>query len=240
MNRQRIQTFIWEVFLSHASEDKDHVARPLANLLAGHGLKVWLDEGELHLGDSLREKIDFGLSNSKFVAVVLSPSFFSKKWPKLELDSVFASDSDEVRILPIWHNIGVEEIQQNSPLIAARVGISTDKGLKAVSDSISRSILKSIDGGRIDCPIFYGPLTKRILMAIPEGSILTDNSVNPVDLTPLFETEVGPVETREDLWKLLKSKHRAGRICYIYRDWASYRANLSARSIWTGRYHEFK
>jgi hypothetical protein len=56
----------WDAFISHASEDKDSVARPLANHLAGFGLKVWLDESELHLGDSLREKIDAGLAQSRF------------------------------------------------------------------------------------------------------------------------------------------------------------------------------
>ncbi|MEP7216067.1 MAG: toll/interleukin-1 receptor domain-containing protein [Anaerolineaceae bacterium] len=45
-----------DVFVSHASEDKDEVARPLARALSDAGLAVWLDEYELTLGDSVRQK----------------------------------------------------------------------------------------------------------------------------------------------------------------------------------------
>jgi len=51
----------YDVFISHASEDKEAVARPLARHLQELGLRVWIDECELTLGDSLRRKIDAGL-----------------------------------------------------------------------------------------------------------------------------------------------------------------------------------
>ena len=43
----------YDVFISHASEDKDSVVRPLAQALVAKGLKVWYDEFELKIGDSL-------------------------------------------------------------------------------------------------------------------------------------------------------------------------------------------
>ena len=52
---------LWDVFISHASEDKEEVARPLARALQEEGYCVWLDDNELSLGDSLRLKIDEGL-----------------------------------------------------------------------------------------------------------------------------------------------------------------------------------
>jgi TIR domain len=78
----------WDVFISHASEDKELVARPLAQLLTGSGLHVWLDENELRLGDSLRIKLDQGLAASQFGVVVLSRAFFAKDWPQRELDGL--------------------------------------------------------------------------------------------------------------------------------------------------------
>ena len=77
--------FDWEVFISHASEDKDTVARPLANHLAALGVKVWFDKSELRLGDSLRTKIDAGLARSRFGVVILSPSLLPRIGPKLNL-----------------------------------------------------------------------------------------------------------------------------------------------------------
>lgn len=84
---------VWDVFISHAYEDKEEIARPLANKLAEAGLKVWLDEAELMLGDSLREKIDEGLTNSQFGVIILSRPFFDKRWPKSELNGLFAKAS---------------------------------------------------------------------------------------------------------------------------------------------------
>lgn len=76
----------YDVFLSHASEDKAEVVVPLAEALAARGVRVWLDRQQLTLGDSLSRRIDEGLTQSRFGVVVLSPSFFAKEWPQRELD----------------------------------------------------------------------------------------------------------------------------------------------------------
>jgi hypothetical protein len=62
----------FDVFVSHASEDKDEIVRPLVHALRDTGLTVWFDELELKIGNSLRRKIDHGLARSRFGIVVLS------------------------------------------------------------------------------------------------------------------------------------------------------------------------
>lgn len=116
----------FDVFISHASEDKDAVARPLAEALQNNGLQVWYDEFELKIGDSLRRKIDTGLANSRFGVVVLSKSFFAKGWPNYELDGlVTRAVSGEQVILPIWHDITKQELISYSPSLADKVARST-------------------------------------------------------------------------------------------------------------------
>ncbi|MGH3776791.1 MAG: toll/interleukin-1 receptor domain-containing protein [Pseudonocardiaceae bacterium] len=61
----------WDVFISHASQDKDEIVRPLAIALQEQSLRVWYDEFELRIGDSLRRKIDQGIARSAFGIVVL-------------------------------------------------------------------------------------------------------------------------------------------------------------------------
>jgi len=39
----------WDVFISHASEDKDAFVRPLALALCNLGVRVWYDEFSLRL-----------------------------------------------------------------------------------------------------------------------------------------------------------------------------------------------
>jgi hypothetical protein len=74
---------MWDVFISHASEDKADVARPLCELLTQAGLTVWLDENELRMGDTLRTKIDNGLANCRYGVVVLSEAFFASSTERL-------------------------------------------------------------------------------------------------------------------------------------------------------------
>jgi hypothetical protein len=116
----------YDVFISHASEDKDVVVRPLANALVQHGLRVWYDEFELKIGDSLRRKIDKGLANSRFGIVVLSRDFIKKGWANYELDGIISKAvSGEQVMLPIWHEITKQEIIAYSPSLADKVARNT-------------------------------------------------------------------------------------------------------------------
>lgn len=134
----------YDVFVSHASEDKDAVVRPLAHALSDGGLKVWYDEFELRIGDSLRRKIDAGLAKSRFGIVVLSRSFFKKGWTNYELDGlVTRAVSGEQVLLPIWHEITKQELIDYSPSLADKVARST--GTHTIKE-IAAEIIEVIRG----------------------------------------------------------------------------------------------
>ncbi|HYO26198.1 MAG TPA: DUF1883 domain-containing protein [Lacipirellulaceae bacterium] len=116
----------YDVFISHASEDKDEIVRPLAGALVAEGLAVWYDEFELRIGDSLRRKIDHGLAKSRVGLVVLSRHFISKGWTNYELDGIVTRTvGGEQILLPIWHNISKQEVIDYSPSLADKVARST-------------------------------------------------------------------------------------------------------------------
>ena len=116
----------YDVFISHASEDKDEIVRPLANALVEKGVKVWYDEFEMKIGDSLRRKIDKGLANSRFGIVVISKDFIKKGWTNYELDGIITKAvSGEQIILPIWHNITKKEVIDFSPSLADKLARNT-------------------------------------------------------------------------------------------------------------------
>lgn len=129
----------YDVFISHAAEDKDAVARPLAICLVSHGLRVWYDEFELRIGDSIRRKIDQGLARSQFGVIVISPSFFAKNWPQYELDGLVTREmTGEQVILPLWHQISKQEIIDHSPSLADKVARSTsDFTIEEIADEIA-------------------------------------------------------------------------------------------------------
>lgn len=118
----------YDVFISHATEDKDAVVRPLAHSLSERGLVVWYDEFELRVGSSLRQSIDHGLANSRFGVVVLSQAFFAKPWTNYELDGLVTRDlavGGGQIILPIWHRVSKDDVMGYSPTLADRLALTT-------------------------------------------------------------------------------------------------------------------
>jgi TIR domain len=127
----------WDVFISHASEDKDAIARPLAEAFRARGMEVWYDEYTLRVGDSLRKSIDTGLAGCKFGVVILSPYFFNKHWPEQELNGLANREVHGKKvILPIWHNINHYDVSAFSPTLADRVGVPSTRGLEHVVDEL--------------------------------------------------------------------------------------------------------
>lgn len=144
----------YDVFISHASEDKDTIVRSLATELMARGLKVWYDEFTLRIGDSLRQKIDRGLAGSRVGLVVLSRSFVSKGWSNYELDGIVTRTvSGEQILLPIWHKITKQEVFDFSPSLADEVARST--GTHTVQE-IATEIAELL-GGSSACPLLPSP-----------------------------------------------------------------------------------
>jgi hypothetical protein len=148
----------WDLFISHASEDKDDVARPLADQFIKLGLSVWYDEYTLTVGDSLRRSIDRGLAGCRYGLVILSPTFFQKEWAQKELDGLVArEDGSEKRILPVWHNVSRKDVVAFSPLLADKLGVSTTKGL----NNVVKEIMKVLHIGNGQAQVAALPKTQR-------------------------------------------------------------------------------
>ncbi len=137
----------WDVFISHASEDKVKFVRELATELKSRGLLVWYDEFTLTIGDSLRKSIDKGLAQSRYGVVVLSPHFFNKDWPQDELNGLFVRERNgEKVILPIWLDVDQDFVAKYSPIIADRVAAKSSDGIeKVISDLLA--VIRTISDG---------------------------------------------------------------------------------------------
>lgn len=201
----------YDLFISHASEDKESFVRELATELRKSGLRVWYDEFSLRVGDSLRESMDRGLRSSRFGLVVISPAFFEKRWTARELSGLAALEmSDGVsRILPVWLGVTHKDVATESPMLADLVALKAEDGLAAVVEAIllrvkdaPRSYLvhhegatvdvvaiARLEGGRIvghsfkNC-LLYGPA----VLANAHSNVLTNQHFDVGQLWPL---EVG-------------------------------------------------
>jgi TIR domain len=92
-----------DVFICHASADKEAVVQPLAQLLQDVDISCWLDEAEILWGDSIGSKVNEGLRLSRFVVVILSANFVQRNWPQREMYSALdlEASSGIVRVLPL-------------------------------------------------------------------------------------------------------------------------------------------
>jgi len=126
---EELESFaIYDVFISHASEDKKDFVDPLVEKLQNAGIRVWYDTLSMEWGKSLREQIDNGIKRSKFAILVFSKHFFAKKWPQRELDGILSKETvSGSSPLPIWHNITYEELYELSPTMSGLFAYSTDK-----------------------------------------------------------------------------------------------------------------
>lgn len=158
------------LFISHASEDKDAVARPLAKRLQELGVKVWLDEFELKLGDSLRASIDRGLSEARFGVVVISPHFLRKSWPQRELAALMAKEtgSGAAVVLPVWHDITAQEVRAQSPLLADRLAVSTAGGIDEVARKLVEAIVLQSQRDSIDLSKMLGDAVGNLSKTSPK------------------------------------------------------------------------
>lgn len=134
----------YDAFISHASEDKDDFVRPLAGILKEYGFRIWYDEFELEIGDSLRESIDKGLVTSRYGIVVLSPKFLDKNWTKYELNSLVAREIEGKKvILPIWHNVTRQQVMQYSPMLADKLALSSENmAINEIAKKVCRALVK--------------------------------------------------------------------------------------------------
>lgn len=90
------------VFISHSWHDK-RLARRIAGAIQGLGGRVWLDEAEIKLGDSLVEKIREGIDSVDYVVALLSDRSVASEWVSKELDIAMNQEiaGRRVKVLPI-------------------------------------------------------------------------------------------------------------------------------------------
>jgi len=144
------EEYEWDVFICHATEDKDAFVRELAKRikrckLRDRKVKVWYDEFTMEAGDSLSDTISVGVKNSRYGIVVLSPNFLKKEWPNRELKALLQRDSRDFKVIvPIWLDIDHEGVKEHYPLLADEYAIEANNGMTNAVRMLMRIIRKGI------------------------------------------------------------------------------------------------
>lgn len=114
-----------DVFLCHAWDDRQGVAKELHDLLESRGVSVWFSEKDVGLGTPLLRAIDKGLANSRLGIVLVTPALLRRLPAEgiadKELSALLARD----QLVPVVHQTTYEALREVSPLLASRTGLST-------------------------------------------------------------------------------------------------------------------
>ncbi|WP_269564553.1 toll/interleukin-1 receptor domain-containing protein [Kosakonia radicincitans] len=121
-----------DVFLCHAWDDRQGVAKELHDLLEAAGVKVWFSEKDLSLGVPMMRAIDKGLANSRVGLVLVTPAFLNRLPKEGVADKELSALLARNQLVPIVHNTTYEALRNVSPLLASRTGLDTGEDTLAV------------------------------------------------------------------------------------------------------------
>ena len=151
---------MYDLFICHSSSDHAFV-KWLSTELGKKGIKSWVDEGEILVGDSLIGKIDEGISKTRFFAVVLSRNSVKSRWVKKELEMAFTKEfkKRKVFILPLV----VEDCK-----IPLYIETKRFADFRESSEKAMRNILEVLVGkSQFECLIFRQ--MKPAIFSAPKG-----------------------------------------------------------------------
>lgn len=114
-----------DVFLCHAWDDRQGVAKHLHDLLVTAGVKVWFSEKDLGLGVPMMRAIDKGLLNSRIGLVLVTPAFLDRIPKEGVADKELSVLLARNQLVPIVHNTTYDALRNVSPMLASRSGLDT-------------------------------------------------------------------------------------------------------------------
>ena len=234
-----MEHFEWDIFICHASEDKDDLVRPLFRELKAAGLEPWYDDELLRPGVGLRQAIDEGLARSRLALVVLSPAFFRRGWPNWELDGLVTRQIRDGRvvIVPVWHRVGASEVASYSLPLANMVALRSSNGI----DELVRKIVSLVrdppraprPGGRRAEQPGQRSAEDRLALA---GELFRSGNFADAMLILQDLTHCGDPEVETRAWFALGAvREKVGdgvgaRQCYERAAWSEHEPDTAARA----------
>jgi hypothetical protein len=155
-----------DVFLCHASEDKDPFVRPLAAEFERRGITYWLDEAEVKWGDRITQKINEGLRGSRYVIVFLSSNFMGKNWPESELGAALSKENGDGQTFVLPLMVAESGLVMNQyPLLREKACLTWASGISGIVDQLERVLLSQTAANRqTEAPLWkLGPTLAEIL-----------------------------------------------------------------------------
>lgn len=128
----------YDVFISHASEDKDEIARPIFEACTKLGLKVFLDEAHIGWGQSFTQKINTALGSARTILAIVSNTSVSKEWPIVEVNTALSLEvNGQKKVVPLI--VGKPDLTK-LPLIRGKDAMTWSGDAMAVAKRLQAAV----------------------------------------------------------------------------------------------------
>ena len=137
----------YDVFISHANKDKEDFVEELYKSITKSGVSIFYDKTSLEWGDNWKNKILEGTNKSEFAIIIISENFFDREWTEIELNEFLTRQNKvgQKTILPIIHNISMEDLREKYPAVADIHAISTkDHSCDEIALLFAKQLIKRL------------------------------------------------------------------------------------------------
>lgn len=135
---------IRQIFLCHAWDDRQGVAKELYDLLVACDVSVWFSENDIGLGEPFLRAIDKGLAKSRIGIVLVTPSLLNRLPAAGVADKELSVLLQRDQLVPIVHNTTYDALRNVSPMLASRNGLDTaDMPLADVAAKLAELVTTS-------------------------------------------------------------------------------------------------
>lgn len=166
----------FDAFICHSSADKE-AARQLAHRLKSAGLRIWIDEEQIGVGDPITRRIEEGLDGSRYVIVCLSKWLKQSSWCRAEYGSMLHREltQNSTRVLPVM--IEEHAVMDLPVLLAdkAHVDVRTTTGF----DELLRKLKSTLSGEQSGSEAHSPRPPPTLETRPPPGNSVSSDPVDP-------------------------------------------------------------
>ena len=116
-----VMRYKFDFFISYATENSYEIIVPLAREMKKAGITYFLDLEQIQCGESLHDRLSFGITKSKYVLAIITENSIKKPWVRAELHTVLHQQisSRQIKLLPVISGTPgqVKQILEAMPLL---------------------------------------------------------------------------------------------------------------------------
>jgi RNA-directed DNA polymerase len=194
----------YDIFISHASEDKAEIARPIYAACEKLGLKTFLDEDHIAWGQSFTKKINTALGSARTILAIVSSNSVTKEWPLAEMNTALGFEVDgKKNVIAVM--VGRPDLS-HLPLMRGKRWIEWNGDAVAVAKILHDAVKCNVEEGEDDedscddLPISPPSQLNRAATSTPAVSRAAASKPSVSPMAAAMASSVAAIAPKQESW----------------------------------------